>query len=106
VAYRNALFGRWWPDLDRWSAGLASAPNVDVYVPYFRNFNQSHCLTIIDFSGTGIEWAGVESLSTFVENALARGPQIQLVEGSNNADFTQELSPFMKLVKLLLRILG
>lgn len=106
VAYRRALFGRWWPDLDRWVAGLASSPNVDVYVPYFRNFNQSHCLTIIDFSGTGIEWAGVDSLSSFVENALARGPQIQLVEGTNNADFTQELSPFMKLVKLLLKVLG
>jgi hypothetical protein len=106
VAYRQALFGRWWPDLDRWAAGLASAPNVDVYVPYFRNFNQSHCLTIIDFSGTGIEWAGVDSLSTFVENALARGPQMQLVEGQNNADFTQPLSPFMRLVKLLLKVLG
>jgi hypothetical protein len=106
VAYRQALFGRWWPDLDRWAAGLAASPNVDVYVPYFRNFNESHCLTIIDFSGTGIEWAGVDSLSTFVENALARGPQIQLVEGTHIADFTQELSPFMKLVKLLLKVLG
>jgi hypothetical protein len=48
----------------------------------------------------------VDSLSTFVENALARGPQIQLVEGTHIADFTQELSPFMKLVKLLLKVLG
>ncbi len=106
VAYREALFSRWWPDLDRWAADLATQPNVDVYVPYFRNFNQSHCLTIIDFSGTGIEWAGVDSFGSFAENALARGPQMQLVEGQNNADFTQPLSPFMRLVKLLLNLLG
>lgn len=105
VAYREALFGRWWPDLDRWAADLDGHANVDYYVPYFRNFNQSHCLTIIDFSGTGIEWAGVNSLSTFVDNALDRGPSIKLVEGTNNADYTQPLSPFMRLVKLLLQIL-
>lgn len=106
VAYREALFSRWWPDLDRWAADLATQSNVDVYVPYFRNFNQSHCLTIIDFSGTGIEWAGYDSFGTFAENALARGPQVQLVEGQNNGDFTQPLSSFMRLVKLLLNILG
>jgi dienelactone hydrolase len=106
VAYREALFGRWWPDLDRWAADLDAQANVDYYVPYFRNFNQSHCLSIIDFSGTGIEWAGVASLSTFVDNALDRGTSIKLVEGQNNADFTQALSPFMKLIKLLLKLLG
>ena len=105
IAYREALFGRWWPDLDRWAADLDGHANVDYYVPYFRNFNQSHCTTIIDFSGTGIERAGIDSLSTFVDNALDRGPTIKLVEGTNNADFTQPLSPFMRLVKLLLQIL-
>lgn len=106
VAYREALFGRWWPDLDRWAADLGTQANVDFYVPYFRNFNQSHCLTIIDFSGTGIEWAGVDSLASFVDNALDRGPSIKLVEGQNNADFTQPLSPFMRLIKLLENLLG
>lgn len=106
VAYREALFGRWWPDLQRWAADLDGHANVDYYNPYFRNFNQSHCLTIIDFSGTGIEWAGVEGLGTFVDNALDRGPTIKLIEGENNADYTQPLSPFMRFVKLLLNLLG
>lgn len=105
VAYREALFGRWWPDLQRWAADLDGYANVDYYNPYFRNFNQSHCLTIIDFSGTGIEWAEVDSLSTFVDNALDRGPTIKLIEGENNADYTQPLSSFMRFVKLLLNIL-
>jgi dienelactone hydrolase len=102
AAYREALFGRWWPDLERWAADLATQPNVDYYVPYFRNFEKSHCLTIIDFSGTGIESAGVASLSSFVDNALDRGPSMRLVEEPNSADFTQKLSPFMRMVKLLL----
>jgi hypothetical protein len=102
VAYRKALFSRWWPDLDRWAADLDGGTNVSYYVPYFRNFNQSHCLTIVDFSGTGIEWADVDSLSTFVDNALDRGTPIKLVEGKNNADFTQKLSPFMRFAKWLL----
>jgi hypothetical protein len=106
VAYREALFGRWWPDLDRWAADLGNQANVDYYVPYFRNFNQSHCLTIIDFSGTGIEWAGVDSLSTVVDSALDRGASTRLVEGENSADFTQPLSPFMRLVKLLMSVIG
>lgn len=105
IAYRDALFGRWWPDLDRWAAELHGHGNVGYYVPYFRNFNQSHCLTIIDFSGTGIEPAGVTSLASFVDNTLDRGTPMQLVEGQNNADFTQQLSPFMRLIKLLDRFL-
>lgn len=105
-AYRDALFGRWWPDLDRWAAGLQGIGNVSYYVPYFRNFNQSHCLSIIDWSGTGIEPAGVASVGSFIDNALDRGTPMKLVEGTNNADFTQELSPFMRLIKLLEKLLG
>ena len=106
VAYRDALFSRWWPDIAQWSAGLDAYANVSYYVPYFRNFNESHCLTIIDFSGTGIESAGIASVGSFVDNALDRGAPMRNVEPENSADFTQELSPFIKLFKLLSRLLG
>jgi len=106
IAYREALFARWWPDLDRWTAELDGLGNVALYRPYFRNFNESHCLTIIDFSGTGIEAAGLPDLGVFVDNTLQRGAPIRAVEPENNADFTQPLSPFMQLVKLLSSLLG
>ncbi|MBI3157315.1 MAG: hypothetical protein HYZ20_18195 [Burkholderiales bacterium] len=104
VAYRRALFSRWWPDLARWTGELDGLGNAHYYVPYFRNFNDSHCATIIDFSGTGIESAGVPSLASFVDNLLDRGTPVKLVEPDNRDDFTQPLSPFMRLIKLLDRL--
>lgn len=105
-AWREAIFSRWWPDLDRWRADLAGYANVSFHQPYFRNLNDSHCLTIIDFSGTGIESAGVDSLASFVDNALDRGAPMRNVEPENRADFAQKLSPWVRLYKLLERLLG
>lgn len=106
AAYRAALFSRWWPDIAQWTAGLDAYANVGYYVPYFRNVNDSHCTTIIDFSGTGIEDLGIASVGSFVDNALDRGPPMRVVEAANHADFTQMLSPFVKLYKLLTHLLG
>lgn len=105
-AYRQALFSRWWPDIERWTGELSGYANVSFHVPYFRNLNDSHCLTIIDFSGTGIESAGVASLAPFVDNLLDRGAPMRNVEPPNLADFTQPLSPWVRLFKLLERLLG
>jgi hypothetical protein len=106
AAYREALFSRWWPDIAAWTAGLDAYANVGYYVPYFRNVNDSHCLTIIDFSGTGIESAGIASVGSFADNALDRGPPMRNVEPENAADFTQPLSKFIELFKLLGWLLG
>lgn len=103
VAYRQALFSRWWMDLERWAADLATLPNAGFYQPYFRNVNDSHCLTIIDFSGTGIEAAGVGDVGSFIDNALDRGAPVRLVEPENTADFTQPLSKWVRLFKWLTR---
>jgi dienelactone hydrolase len=105
-AWRDAIFSRWWPDLDRWRADLSGYANVSFHQPYFRNLNDSHCLTIVDFSGTGIESAGVDSLASFVDATLDRGAIMRNVEPENRADFTQELSPWVRLYKLLERLLG
>lgn len=104
-AYKQALFSRWWPDIARWTANLMAFSNVSFHVPYFRNVNDSHCLTIIDFSGTGIEAASIPTVGPFVDNTLDRGPPMRNVEPENAADFTQPLSPFVKLFKLLTNFL-
>ncbi len=102
-AYLQALFSRWWPDIAQWTAALDAYANVSYYVPYFRNVNDSHCLTIIDFSGTGIESAGIASVAPFVDSSLDRGAPTRLVEPENAADFTQPLSIYVKLFKLISR---
>jgi hypothetical protein len=105
-AWRQALFSRWWPDIARWTASLMTYANVGYHVPWFRAVNDSHCLTIIDFSGTGIEAAGVPTVGPFVDNTLDRGPPMRNVEPENAADFTQPLSPFVKLFRLLSNLFG
>jgi hypothetical protein len=102
-AYQHALFSRWWPDIAQWTAALDAYANVSYYVPYFRNVNDSHCLTIIDFSGTGIESAGIASVAPFVDSSLDRGPPTRLVEPENAADFTQPLSIYVRLFNLISR---
>ena len=105
MAYREALMKRWVPDVQRWHEDLALTPNVSFHIPYFRNFNDSHCLSIVDFSGTGIESAGVSSVASFIDANLDRGPIMRNVEPENVEDLTQPLSPIIKLYKILSRFL-
>lgn len=102
LARRRALFSRWEPDVANWTQAMNSFSNVAFHVPYFRNFNSSHCLTIVDFSGTGVEDAGVASVGSFVDATLDRGPVMRNTEIDRRHDLTQELSPAIRLVKLLL----
>ena len=102
-AYNQALFARWRPDVERWAQDLGQYANVSYHVPYFRNFNSSHCLTIIDFSGTGIESAGLDDMASFVDNTLDRGPVMRNIEPDNTADYFQPLSWAIRLFKLLSR---
>jgi len=103
---RQRLLARWQPDLALWSADLASQANVAYHLPFFRNFNDSHCLTIIDFSGTGIEEAGIPDLTPFVDTTLDRGPVMRNVETDHVSDYFRPLSPAIRLFKLLQGLLG
>ncbi|MFY9514685.1 MAG: pectin acetylesterase-family hydrolase [Rubrivivax sp.] len=106
VVYRERLLQRWQPDLSMWVADLQLYGNVSYHLPFFRNFNQSHCLTIIDFSGTGIEEAGIADLSVVVDNTLAHGPVMRNVETDHVSDYFQPLSGIIRLYKLLTQWLG
>lgn len=103
---RRLTLARWQPDLDRHAADLAPLANVSFHQAWFRNFNQSHCLTIIDFSGTGIEAAGLADIGPVVEGTLARAPTVQAIEDRNPGDYTQPLSAAIRLFKWLSRLLG
>ncbi|MBK6864451.1 MAG: hypothetical protein IPG91_13360 [Ideonella sp.] len=46
------------------------------------------------------------SLASFVDNTLDRGAPMRNIEPENRADFTQPLSPWVRLYKLLVRLLG
>ena len=50
--------------------------------------------------------AGPRTVGPFIDNTLDRGPPVRNVEAENAADFTQPLSPFVKLYKLLTGLFG
>ncbi|MCO5976653.1 pectinacetylesterase family protein [Ideonella oryzae] len=95
----NAL---WRSDLANWLPLLNAAPNIDYHVPFYRDFNDSHCLTIVDFSGTGIQEQGLADIGPFVDNLLDRGPTMRNVEVDQVSDLTQWLSPILRLLNRIL----
>lgn len=101
VARLQAIYARWTPDLQAWTAMNQSFGNLAYHIPFMRQFNESHCVTIVDFSGTGIEDAGIASVGSFVDAVLDRGPVMRNTEVDRAHDKTQELSPAIRLFRFL-----
>lgn len=97
---------RWQQDIDHWLPVLATRSNVSWYLPWYRNLVGSHCLSIVDFSNTGIEDRGIASFSSFVDNTLDRGSPMRAREAANVADTQRPLSPAATLMGLLLSLFG
>lgn len=101
-AFAALLNTKWRLDLENYLPSLASHANVGYHAAFFRPFNQSHCLTIIDWSGTGIEEDGIPSIAPFVDNILQRqaGP-MRNYEDNNVADLTRPVSWVLTLLGFL-----
>lgn len=99
----NAL---WRQDLAAWLPLLETRANVSYHVPFFRDFNESHCLTIVDFSGTGIQEKGIGSVEPFINNALDRKPAMRNVEQDQVTDLSQPLSLAMEILAIVLEFFG
>jgi hypothetical protein len=104
-ARQQALLGHWTPDINNWMAELSNYANVSYMVPFERNFDSSHCLTIVDFSGTGIQELNIPDIGPFVDNTLDRGAPMRVTEQDHRTDLTQPLSPALRLARLLLKYL-
>jgi hypothetical protein len=97
---------RWQKDISQWLPVLATQPNVAWHVPYYRNFNDSHCLTIIDFSGTGIEERSIASLTPFLDNTLDRGTPMRNLETDQVSDLSRPVSVGMTILSYILALFG
>jgi hypothetical protein len=102
---RQRILARWQPDLQMHAADLLTYANVSTYQPYFRNFNESHCLTIIDFSGTAIEELSISSITPVIDDTLDRGATLHVAEVDRISDFFRPLSEAIRLFKFLERLL-
>jgi hypothetical protein len=95
----HALYLLWQHDIANWMPVLASQPNVGYHIAFFRNFNESHCLTIVDWSDTGIEEVGLESIAPFVDNVLQRdAPPLRNYETDHVSDYFRPVSPILRLL--------
>jgi len=63
----------WMQDIAQPTPMLGSKPNISYWLPWARDFNGSHCLTIVDFSGTGMIDPGYADSTPFVNADLNRG---------------------------------
>ncbi len=105
-ARRAELYGRWFRDISQWLPAINSFANVAYHVPFYRPFNDSHCLTIVDFSGTGIEERGINDLSAFVDNTLDRGTPMRNLETDWVSDFSRPVSFALQLLSVVLGLFG
>jgi hypothetical protein len=103
---RQNTLARWQPDLAMHAADLQPYNNVSFHQAFFRNFNESHCLTIIDFSATGIEELGIPSIAPVVDATLDRGAVTKNVEQDHVSDYFRPVSDAIRLFKLLTRLLS
>jgi acetyl esterase/lipase len=97
-----ALLALWHEDIPNWMNALANVPNIGYHIAFFRNFNESHCLTIVDWSGTGIQEVGLPTIAPFVDNILQReAPPLRNFETDHVSDYTQVLSPILRFLNFI-----
>lgn len=103
---RQRLYARWIPDIVQWLPTLASQPNVAFHIPFYRPFNDSHCLTVVDWSGTAIEDQNVGDIGSFVDNTLDRGAPMRTIELDFVSDLSRPPSAALQLITTLLALLN
>lgn len=97
---------RWQQDLDQWLPQLATRSNIAWYLPWYRDLIGSHCLSIIDFSGTAIEERRIASFGSFVDNTLDRGTPMRERETDRVSDLSRPVSFGASLVSFFAKLFG
>ncbi|MEQ1932191.1 MAG: pectin acetylesterase-family hydrolase [Parvularculaceae bacterium] len=96
------ILARWAKDTARLKATLDALPNYGGYFPYFRDFNDSHCTTIVDFNNGDVQERGLE-LSDFISSVLdGSGPVLDALEEDEEVDRAKPLNLLYFLIEQLL----
>jgi hypothetical protein len=84
---QQKIHQRWHQDTQNLIQELSTYQNFGYYMPYFRNVNESHCTSIIEFANSDIQEMGLE-LDDFVNNVLnGSGPVMQASEQDTISDY-------------------
>ncbi|WP_246065316.1 pectinacetylesterase family protein [Hydrocarboniclastica marina] len=87
------LHQRWEKDTTRLTQTLSGLDNFGYYLPQFRDINESHCTSIIEFANADIQEQGLD-LEDFINNVLnGSGSVMQASESSPEADYNKPFNP-------------
>ncbi len=83
---------------------LDATPNWSYHLPMYRDFNESHCTTILDFGFTDIAELGGVNVADFLNNVInyQGGAPLRSVETDAVSDFIYNHSWFYDLIDQLL----
>lgn len=85
----SLLHAKWATDTERLKNTLAGLDNFGYYLPMFRDVNESHCTSIIEFANADIQELGLE-MDDFIGNVLnGQGAVMQASETDTVADYNK-----------------
>lgn len=86
---RDKILDLWHIDTETTLENLSQLDNFGYYMPRFRDLNDSHCSTIVQFQNADIQEAGLE-LDDFVDNILdGSGDVMKASEDDTEADYNK-----------------
>jgi hypothetical protein len=94
---------KWYQDTTRLDATLQGLDGFGGYFPQYRDLNDSHCTTIVDFQNGDIQEQGLE-LTDFIDSVL--DGQGKVLDASEQSDEADRDKPFNLLYWLVDHFLG
>ena len=93
---------KWDKDARNLASSLDEYANFAYYLPQFRDLNESHCATIVEFHGGDIQTQGME-LSQFIDDLVDdRKPLNSYLEEDPEADYSKGANLFYLLLNKVL----
>ncbi|AZZ91957.1 hypothetical protein EUZ85_14945 [Hahella sp. KA22] len=84
---KQRIHQRWYKDTSHLMTSLDGYDNWGYYIPRFRDVNESHCTSIIEFNNADIQEDGLE-LGDFVNNVMeGSGPVMSASEEDSVSDY-------------------
>jgi len=99
AALDQLLHERWYVDTRNLIQTLSGVDNFGYFLPYFRDFNSSHCTTVLEWGAADIQEQNLE-MKDFIRNVLnGKGAVMQASESDTQADYNKPPNPLYNLLE-------
>nr|WP_255490853.1 pectinacetylesterase family protein [Spartinivicinus marinus] len=101
---KKLLHKYWYQDTDNLIAELDKYGNWGYFFPQYRGLAGSHCTTILEFTNSDIQEAGLE-FNDFVDNLFNRSsPLLKQVEYDGTRDFQRPVSWLYRIINIMMGV--